>query len=148
MAVCTALGGVTFPSHSVDRCGCLYNQRSVFACSIFCIRGGAHTDLIMFPAFFSFSVMQMLFHFLNYYVIFFVQVTIISAFVFPQPPPKPVNVFFAFCILLCSITGLILIFWYRQGDLEPKFRNLIYYILFSLVLLCICANLYFHDVGK
>ncbi|CAI9542747.1 unnamed protein product [Staurois parvus] len=77
-----------------------------------------------------------------------VLVTIISAFVFPQPPPKPVNVFFAFCILLCSITSLILIFWYRQGDLEPKFRNLIYYILFSVVMLCICANLYFHDVGK
>ncbi|RXM99133.1 Transmembrane protein 243 [Acipenser ruthenus] len=40
------------------------------------------------------------------------------------------------------------IVWYRQGDLEPKFRNLIYYFLFSIVLLCICANLYFHDVGK
>ncbi|KAM9311158.1 transmembrane protein 243 [Gastrophryne carolinensis] len=77
-----------------------------------------------------------------------VLVTFISAFVFPQPPPKPVNVFFAVCIFLCSVTGLILIFWYRQGDLEPKFRNLIYYILFSVVMLCICANLYFHDVGK
>ncbi|XP_053572477.1 transmembrane protein 243 [Bombina bombina] len=74
--------------------------------------------------------------------------TVISAFVFPQQPPKPVNVFFAVCILLCSITALILIFWYRQGDLEPKFRKLIYYILFSIVMLCICANLYFHDVGK
>ncbi|GAB0175583.1 transmembrane protein 243 [Grus japonensis] len=40
------------------------------------------------------------------------------------------------------------IYWYRQGDLEPKFRNLIYYILFSIVMLCICANLYFHEVGK
>lgn len=38
------------------------------------------------------------------------------------------------------------IFWYRQGDLEPKFRNLIYYKLASIVLLCLCANLYFHDV--
>ncbi len=35
-----------------------------------------------------------------------------------------------------------------QGDLEPKFRNLIYYMLCSIVLLCICANLYFHDVGR
>uniref|UniRef100_A0A8C6XNE9 Transmembrane protein 243 n=1 Tax=Naja naja TaxID=35670 RepID=A0A8C6XNE9_NAJNA len=41
-----------------------------------------------------------------------------------------------------------LIYWYRQGDLEPKFRNLIYYILFSIIMLCICANLYFHEVGK
>ncbi|OCT89196.1 transmembrane protein 243 [Xenopus laevis] len=78
----------------------------------------------------------------------FVLVTIVSAFVFPHTPPKPVNIFFAFCIFLCSVTGIILIFWYRQGDLEPKFRNLIYYILFSIIMLCICANLYFHDVGK
>ncbi|XP_060759346.1 transmembrane protein 243b isoform X1 [Neoarius graeffei] len=75
-------------------------------------------------------------------------VTIISAFVFPALPPKPLNIFFAFCILLICISVLILIFWYRQGDLEPKFRNLIYYMLFSIVLLCICANLYFHDVGR
>ncbi|KAF7693879.1 transmembrane protein 243b [Silurus meridionalis] len=74
-------------------------------------------------------------------------VTIISAFVFPMQPPKPLNIFFAVCILLMCISVLILIFWYRQGDLEPKFRNLIYYMLFSIVLLCICANLYFHDVG-
>ncbi|RLW02015.1 hypothetical protein DV515_00007562 [Chloebia gouldiae] len=45
-------------------------------------------------------------------------------------------------------TLLLVIYWYRQGDLEPKFRNLIYYILFSIVMLCICANLYFHEVGK
>nr|KAF6470461.1 transmembrane protein 243 [Molossus molossus] len=75
-------------------------------------------------------------------------VTLISAFVFPQPPPKPLNIFFAVCISLSSITACILIYWYRQGDLEPKFRNLIYYILFSIIMLCICANLYFHDVGK
>ncbi|XP_027758877.1 transmembrane protein 243 [Empidonax traillii] len=75
-------------------------------------------------------------------------VTLISAFVFPQLPPKPVNVFFAFCISLCCISAGILIYWYRQGDLEPKFRNLIYYILFSIVMLCICANLYFHEVDK
>ncbi|XP_078530320.1 transmembrane protein 243 [Lissotriton helveticus] len=77
-----------------------------------------------------------------------VVVTFISAFVFPHLSPKPVNVFFAVCILLSSLSALILIFWYRQGDLEPKFRNLIYYISFCIVLLCICANLYFHDVGK
>ncbi|KAF3819091.1 hypothetical protein GH733_013241 [Mirounga leonina] len=78
----------------------------------------------------------------------FIQVTLISAFVFPQLPPKPLNIFFAVCISLSSITACILIYWYRQGDLEPKFRNLIYYILFSIIMLCICANLYFHDVGR
>nr|XP_010343229.1 transmembrane protein 243 isoform X1 [Saimiri boliviensis boliviensis] len=75
-------------------------------------------------------------------------VTLISAFVFPQLPPKPLNIFFAVCISLSSITACILIYWYRQGDLEPKFRKLIYYIIFSIVMLCICANLYFHDVGR
>lgn len=77
-----------------------------------------------------------------------VLVTIISAFVFPSTPPRPLNVFFAVCILLTCGSTIVLIFWYRQGDLEPKFRKLIYYMLASIVLLCICANLYFHDVNK
>ncbi|XP_065599784.1 transmembrane protein 243 isoform X1 [Cyrtonyx montezumae] len=75
-------------------------------------------------------------------------VTLISAFLCPQLHPKPVNIFFAVCIFLCCISAGILIYWYQQGDLEPKFRSLIYYILFSIVMLCICANLYFHEVGK
>ncbi|XP_026877094.1 transmembrane protein 243b [Electrophorus electricus] len=75
-------------------------------------------------------------------------VTIISSFVFPSLPPKPLNIFFAVCILLMCGSVMVLIFWYRQGDLEPKFRNLIYYMLFSVALLCICANLYFHEVGQ
>ncbi|XP_029901902.1 transmembrane protein 243b [Myripristis murdjan] len=75
-----------------------------------------------------------------------VLVTVISSFVFPSLSPRPLNVFFAVCILLTCGSTLVLIFWYRQGDLEPKFRNLIYYMLVSIVLLCICANLYFHDV--
>ncbi|XP_006779221.1 PREDICTED: transmembrane protein 243 isoform X2 [Myotis davidii] len=36
-------------------------------------------------------------------------VTLISAFVFPQPPPKPLNIFFAVCISLSSITACILV---------------------------------------
>uniref|UniRef100_A0A2K6F9V5 Uncharacterized protein n=1 Tax=Propithecus coquereli TaxID=379532 RepID=A0A2K6F9V5_PROCO len=43
-------------------------------------------------------------------------VTLISAFVFPQLPPKPLDIFFAVCISLSSITACILIYWYRQGD--------------------------------
>ncbi|XP_033718841.1 transmembrane protein 243 isoform X4 [Tursiops truncatus] len=35
-------------------------------------------------------------------------VTLISAFVFPQLPPKPLNIFFAVCISLSSITACIL----------------------------------------
>ncbi|KAK2859097.1 hypothetical protein Q5P01_003717 [Channa striata] len=75
-----------------------------------------------------------------------VLVTVISSFVFPLLPPRPLNVFFAVCILLICGSTIVLIFWYRQGNLEPKFRNLIYYMLVSIVLLCLCANLYFHDV--
>ena len=36
------------------------------------------------------------------------------------------------------------IWWYRQGDLDPKFRTLIFVNALSIVLLCVCANLYFH----
>ncbi|XP_069443859.1 transmembrane protein 243 isoform X2 [Ovis canadensis] len=36
-------------------------------------------------------------------------VTLISAFVFPQLPPKPLNIFFAVCISLSSITACILL---------------------------------------
>ncbi|KAJ3612661.1 hypothetical protein NHX12_020926 [Muraenolepis orangiensis] len=73
-------------------------------------------------------------------------VTVISSFVFPSLPPHALNIFFAVCILLICGFTLLLIFWYRQGDLEPKFRKLIYGMLASIVLLCLCANLYFHGV--
>ncbi|XP_063067831.1 transmembrane protein 243b [Engraulis encrasicolus] len=79
--------------------------------------------------------------------ILLVLITVISSFVVPLPP-KPLNIFFAVCVLLLCGSVLVLIFWYRQGDLEPKFRKLIYYMLSSIGLLCICANLYFHDVGR
>ena len=38
------------------------------------------------------------------------------------------------------------IFWYRQGDLEPKFLRMIFYNAFTMILLCICGNLYIHNV--
>ncbi|XP_029604174.1 transmembrane protein 243-like [Salmo trutta] len=77
-----------------------------------------------------------------------VVVTVISSFVFPSLPPWPLNIFLAFCILLTCGSAMVLIVWYRQGDLDPKFRKLIYYMLASIILLCLCANLYFHDVGR
>ncbi|XP_040584715.1 transmembrane protein 243 isoform X2 [Mesocricetus auratus] len=40
--------------------------------------------------------------------ILLILVTLISAFVFPQLPPKPLNIFFAVCISLSSITACIL----------------------------------------
>nr|XP_046192705.1 transmembrane protein 243-like [Oncorhynchus gorbuscha] len=47
-----------------------------------------------------------------------------------------------------STSSWLSIVWYRQGDLDPKFRKLIYYMLASIMLLCLCANLYYHDVGR
>ncbi|KAA0715154.1 Transmembrane protein 243 [Triplophysa tibetana] len=78
----------------------------------------------------------------------FVLVTVISSFVFPAPPPPSLNIFFILCIIMICSSILVLIFWYDQGDLDPKFRGLIYYSTGSIFLLCLCANLYFHDVGK
>ncbi|XP_064606258.1 transmembrane protein 243-like [Liolophura sinensis] len=76
-----------------------------------------------------------------------VLVTLISAFIFPQWPPNGVNVFFAIVIVFICGSHLLLIFWYRQGDLEPKFRTMIFYNAFTIVLLCVCGNLYIHAVG-
>ncbi|XP_043120796.1 transmembrane protein 243 [Puntigrus tetrazona] len=78
----------------------------------------------------------------------FVLVTVISSFVFPTPPPTALNIFFVVCIIMICSSVLVLIFWYRQGDLDTKFLGLIYYSIVLVILLCLCANLYFHDVGR
>ena len=70
--------------------------------------------------------------------------TLISAFVFPLPP-KGLHVFLAAVIVMVCASELLLIYWYRQGDVEPKFRKLIFYNSFTILLLCICANLIFHE---
>ncbi|XP_077049773.1 LOW QUALITY PROTEIN: transmembrane protein 243 [Siphateles boraxobius] len=77
-----------------------------------------------------------------------VLVTVISSFVFPTPPPTALNIFFVVCIIMTCTSVLVLVFWYRQGDLDAKFRCLIYYSTGLIILLCLCANLYFHDVGR
>ncbi|KAK7151857.1 hypothetical protein R3I94_008260 [Phoxinus phoxinus] len=78
-----------------------------------------------------------------------VLVTVISSFVFPTPPPTTaLNIFFVVCIIMICSSVLVLIFWYRQGDLDAKFRGLIYYSTGLIIILCLCANLYFHDVGR
>ncbi|XP_052007830.1 LOW QUALITY PROTEIN: transmembrane protein 243 [Xyrauchen texanus] len=77
-----------------------------------------------------------------------VLVTVISSFVFPIPTPTALNIFFVVCIIMICSSVLVLIFWYRHGDLDPKFRGLIYYSIGCIILLCLCANLYFHDVGR
>ncbi|CAH1266184.1 TMEM243 [Branchiostoma lanceolatum] len=74
------------------------------------------------------------------------QVTLVSAFIFPKWPPQPINLYFGVCVILTCISNIILIFWYRKGDIDPKFRSLIYYNAFVILVLCVCANLYFHGV--
>ncbi|XP_063953034.1 transmembrane protein 243-like [Lytechinus pictus] len=76
-----------------------------------------------------------------------VTVTFISALVFPSWPPLPVNIFFSICIIFVYIGNILLIYWYRQGDVDPKFRLLIYYNSFCVIALCVAANLYFHEVS-
>lgn len=39
-------------------------------------------------------------------------------------------------------------FWYRRGELEPKFRTLIYYNAVVTILLCLVANFYFFQLGQ
>lgn len=52
-------------------------------------------------------------------------------------------------VLLCIIYCIVVtqVYWYRQGELDPKFRKLLIYNAFVLIVLCICANLYFLQVG-
>ncbi|XP_074646332.1 transmembrane protein 243-like [Tubulanus polymorphus] len=76
-----------------------------------------------------------------------VGITLFSSFAFPNWKPVGVNVFLGICLLFICGSHLVLIYWYRQGDLEPKFRNLIYYNAFTILILCICANLYIHMVS-
>ncbi|XP_002738686.1 transmembrane protein 243-like [Saccoglossus kowalevskii] len=75
-----------------------------------------------------------------------VGITLVSAFVFPGWPPHGMSVYFAICIVLICASNLVMIYWYRQGDVDPKFRTLIFYNAFTIVLICVCANLYFHGV--
>ncbi|XP_038054086.1 transmembrane protein 243-like [Patiria miniata] len=77
-----------------------------------------------------------------------VTVTLVSAFIFPDWPPSIVNIAFAFVIVLVCGGNLLLIYWYREGDVAPKFRGLIYYNAATVLFLCVCANLYIHEVEK
>ncbi|XP_076363704.1 transmembrane protein 243-like isoform X1 [Tachypleus tridentatus] len=72
----------------------------------------------------------------------FVAVTFICACA-SQSSFKAVNVYFSICICLVGFSHLVLIYWYRQGDVDPKFRFLIYFNAFTIFLLCICANVSF-----
>lgn len=50
-------------------------------------------------------------------------------------------------IILLLIPQILVAYWYRRGELEPKFRTMIYYNAIVTILLCIVANMYFLEVG-
>ena len=56
-----------------------------------------------------------------------------------------VRSYLSVCGICCIL--VIQVYWYRQGELDPKFRKLLIYNAFVLIFLCICANLYFLQVG-
>jgi len=71
-----------------------------------------------------------------------VLVTIILSFT--RGSIETVHVFFGITILLIAAPQIVLIHWFRKGDLHPKFRYLIGYMMVSIVLLCVCAVIYFY----
>lgn len=73
------------------------------------------------------------------FTLIFVLVTVAGAIIKDH---KPYNIMFSGAILLVCLSELVLIFWYRQGDLDPKFRKLIYYNAFTIILLCIVAMMF------
>lgn len=73
-----------------------------------------------------------------------VMATVVGAFIFPSWPPNGINIFFAVCITLMSMSHITLIHWYNEGGVDPKFRLLIYYNTFLIALFCACANCYYH----
>lgn len=54
-----------------------------------------------------------------------------------------VHVFTGFVVVLSTIPSIILGRWYRNGELDPKFKYLIFYMCAMIVLFCIAANVYF-----
>ncbi|KAG7161799.1 Transmembrane protein 243-like [Homarus americanus] len=70
-----------------------------------------------------------------------VVLTSVCAFI---PGPSALDIYFVFCIILICISHLTLIVWYKQGDLDPKFKKLIYFNTLCIILICICGNIFFH----
>jgi hypothetical protein len=56
------------------------------------------------------------------------------------------NIVFAFQIVSVLFGHIVLIYWYRQGDLDPKFHKLIVYNSVVIILFCISANAAFFSL--
>eukprot|EP00051_Salpingoeca_urceolata_P011514 m.142796 g.142796 ORF g.142796 m.142796 type:complete len:113 (+) comp17147_c0_seq1:2060-2398(+) len=55
-----------------------------------------------------------------------------------------IHVFFGVAIILVAAPQLVLVQWFRAGNLAPKFRFLICYQMVSIIMLCVCALVYFY----
>eukprot|EP00038_Savillea_parva_P008291 m.175999 g.175999 ORF g.175999 m.175999 type:complete len:117 (+) comp14089_c0_seq1:405-755(+) len=67
----------------------------------------------------------------------FVLVTL--GLVFSRSEATHVDVFFGVVLILLAIPQIILVVWFRRGDLHPKFRWLIVYMMLTIILLCMCG---------
>ncbi|XP_022653632.1 transmembrane protein 243-like isoform X2 [Varroa jacobsoni] len=68
-------------------------------------------------------------------------VTLCLAF-FYNIPPDGRHVYFSFVLIFMCFSHCILIHWYRQGDVDPKFRTYIYGNTAVIILLCISGISY------
>ncbi|EGD78346.1 hypothetical protein PTSG_09412 [Salpingoeca rosetta] len=73
-------------------------------------------------------------------------VTATIAFAFTRDSLEIIHIFFAVGVVLVAIPEFVLVLWYREGDLPPRFRYLIAYITCSIVVLCISSIVYFRRV--
>lgn len=55
---------------------------------------------------------------------------------------RVLNVSLALVVLMVCGGNIMLVWWYRQGDVDPKFRKLIYFNAITIILLCVCADFY------
>eukprot|EP00127_Corallochytrium_limacisporum_P002085 Clim_evm4s102 gene=Clim_evmTU4s102 len=57
-----------------------------------------------------------------------------------------IHVFFGIAVVMMAVNVVTLVKWYREGDLEPKFKKLIWYTAAVLIILCIAADVeFFHE---
>ncbi|CAF1258626.1 unnamed protein product [Rotaria socialis] len=69
----------------------------------------------------------------------FVLATFVGMFLFKHI--SGTHIFLNICLILLLCSHLCLAFWYRSGELEPRFRNMLFFNTAVIVLLCISANL-------
>ncbi|XP_003736971.1 transmembrane protein 243 [Galendromus occidentalis] len=69
-------------------------------------------------------------------------VTLCLAF-FYNIPPDGRHIYFSFVLIIMCLLHCILIHWYRQGDVDPKFRTYIYGNTVIIILLSISGITYF-----